>query len=86
MFTIPHIPFKKNATGQYEPGELDILGDLEIDYEIWDIKLSNASISPTPSILTIKNGFCTLALQDLTLNLTADYSYITNPPILADIG
>ena len=62
------------------------MNELEIDYEIWDIKLSSASISPTPSIVTIENGYCTLSLKDLTLNVTADYSYVTNPPILADIG
>jgi hypothetical protein len=86
VITIPHFPFKKNATGEYGPGVLDILGDFEIDYEMWDLKLASASISPTPSIITIENGFYTLAITDLTLNMTADYTYITNPPLFADIG
>lgn len=66
--------------------DLNILGDFDLSFEIQDLHIANASISPTPPIVQIHNGYVTLAVQDLTLNVTSDYSYISDPPIFADIG
>ena len=60
--------------------------DLVINYELEDIHVDSASIDPTPPILTINDGSVTFAVQNLNVNVTADYSYISEPPIFADIG
>ena len=61
--------------------------DLVFDVEIQNVKLENSTISPTPPIVTINNsGSITVAFTNLTLNLTMDYSYISDPPIFADLG
>jgi len=36
--------------------------------------------------MTINNGNVTFAVQNLAVNLTSDYSYVSDPPIFADIG
>ena len=76
VFTLPTI------TGN----DKKLVGEMDVDYEFSEMKISNASISPAVPIVKINNGWCTVAVKDLTLNLTADYSYITDPPVFADIG
>ena len=62
--------------------------DVLISYEIENIKIHNASIDPSPSgvVLSDDNTGVTVGFKNLTFSLEADYSYITEPPILADIG
>ena len=68
-------------------GTLSLLDeDLVFNYELEDIHIASATIDPTPPIITINNGSVTLAVKNLNLNVTADYSYISEPPIFADIG
>lgn len=60
--------------------------DLKFDTELWDLKVISASIDPTPSIVQINYGDITLGGANLSINLTASYSYISDPPIFADMG
>lgn len=60
--------------------------DLVINYDLEDIHVVSASLDPTPPLLTINDGSVTFAVQNLNVNVTADYSYISEPPIFADIG
>ena len=66
---------------------LNLTDDVSLDIELEHLKISNATISPSTPILTINTDEGLLfAFSDLTLNITADYSYIMDPPIFADIG
>ena len=57
-----------------------------IFYDLESFGLEKASIDKTPSIVQINNGDITFGLYNLFLNLTSGYSYISEPPIFADIG
>ena len=60
---------------------------MTFDYEIDGLKIAAASIDPTPPIITIKDGpGVTFEVQNLFFNVTADYSFVSDPPIFADIG
>ena len=76
-------------TFQDHNGSLDFLDEgegLVIDYILNNLHITNATIDPEPSIVTIKNGFVTFAFQNLAVNLTSDYQFMANPPIFGDIG
>ena len=57
-----------------------------IFYDLESFGLEKASIDKTPPIVQINNGDITFGLYNLFLNLTSGYSYISEPPIFADIG
>ena len=57
-----------------------------INYDFESFGLEKATIDKKPSIVQINNGDITFGLYNLFLNLTSTYSYITEPPIAADIG
>ena len=79
--SLPKLSIKEIA------GSLPLLDeDLVISYELEDIHVSSATIDPTPPIVTINEGSVTMAVSNLNVNVTADYSYISEPPIFADIG
>ena len=88
VFNVPHLPCPQGNFTECSDatGFLEIVGDFNVTYEIQNLHVASASISPTPPLVTIKNGYVTMAVQDLTLNVTSDYSYITEPPVFADIG
>jgi len=70
-------------------GTLDLLdSDLSLEYELDNLKIANASIDPTPPLVTINDKIkgVTMAFSNLNLELQGDYSYVSDPPIFADIG
>ena len=68
-------------------GTLPLLeDDLSINYSLKGLKVVGASIDPTPPLIKINNGEFTVAVSNLNFNLTTDYQFISDPPILADIG
>ena len=82
-FTIPG----PNAVKEKIIGDIKLFDeDLVFDYELWNLKVVSASLDPEPSIVQINYGDVTLGGNNLSINLTADYSYISDPPIFADMG
>ena len=70
-------------------GALDLLdSDLSLEYELDNLKVAYASIDPTPPIVAINDKIkgVTMAFSNLNLELQGDYSYVSDPPIFADIG
>ena len=70
--------------------DTDTLGDEDvlISWELENIKIRNASIDPSPSgvVLSDDDTGVTVGFKNLTFKLEADYHYITDPPIFADLG
>ena len=60
--------------------------DLIINYTLMGAKVANASIDKEPPLINIGDGDFTFAFSNLNINLTSDYKFISDPPILADIG
>ena len=68
-------------------GTLPLLDhDLVFNFEFNETHLANATIDPTPPLVTIHDGSVTFAVENLNLNVTTNYSYVSDPPIFADIG
>lgn len=61
---------------------------MSLEYELDNLKIAYASIDPTPSLVTINDKIkgVTMAFSNLNLELQGDYSYVSDPPIFADIG
>ena len=60
--------------------------DLVIDYTLMGAKVANASIDKEPPVIKIGDGDFKFAFSNLNINLTSDYKFMSDPPILADIG
>jgi len=61
--------------------------ELSFDFELDGLKIKSASIDPTPPIVTITNEKgIVFAFNNLTMNIVSNYSYVSDPPIFADIG
>lgn len=75
--------------GPIKKDDVPILDDeLNISFELDNFKISKASVDPSPSGVVLSddiNGI-TVGFQNLTFSIQGDYSYITDPPIFADIG
>ena len=68
-------------------GELPLLdNDLVFNFELEETHLASATIDQTPPLVTINDGSVTFAVENLSLNVTTNYSYVSDPPIFADIG
>ena len=61
--------------------------ELVFNYELNETHVSSASIEQAPPLVKINDdGSITLAVDNLNLSLVSNYSYISDPPIFADIG
>ena len=60
--------------------------ELSIDYTLMGLRIANASIDPDTPFIKIGDGDFTFAFSNLDINLTTDYKFMSDPPILADIG
>lgn len=60
--------------------------DLTINYTLMGAKVANASIDKEPPLINIGDGDFKFAFSNLNINLTSDYKFMSDPPILADIG
>ena len=59
---------------------------LKIDFNVTELQLNNLSIDNTFKLLELFDGGAVFGLKNLTGNVNFDYQYVTDPPILADIG
>ena len=60
--------------------------EFTIDYTLMGLRIASASIDSQPPLIQIGDGDFTMAVSNLTFNLTSDYKLMSEPPILADIG
>ena len=65
-----------------------VLGDdMSVDFELDSFKIINASMDYNISnVKIIDNEGIIFRFQNLQFGLSGDYSFITDPPIFADIG
>jgi len=65
-----------------------VLGDdMSVDFELDSFKIINASMDyNTSNVKIIDNEGIIFRFQNLQFGLSGDYSFITDPPIFADIG
>lgn len=58
-----------------------------LNFSIWNANLKNMSINNKTELVTLgEDNSITLNLLDLKGEVNASYRYITDPPILADVG
>ena len=60
--------------------------EMTIDYKLMGLRIANASIDSEPPLIQIGDGDFTMAVSNLTMNVTTDYQFMSDPPIFADIG
>ena len=64
-----------------------ITGLGSVNMSIWDFNLRNMSIGTKERIITLgENNLVRLNMKDFKADLNTSYAYLTNPPLLADIG
>ena len=56
------------------------------DFNITNINIADAYLDGLTPIVKIGDGQMRFEIADFTLELAFDYEFITDPPILADIG
>ena len=78
VFTIDDASPKKPITPLGEDS-------ISFDVELKNLRIDQFTLGTTP-IVTIDSGKCLLNLTDVTLKVMTDYSFISDPPIFADIG
>jgi len=60
---------------------------ISVSFNLTDLKISNLKADPDTPLLDLKgNDEAVLQIKGFSGNVTADYMFITDPPILADIG
>ena len=59
---------------------------ISFDYNLTGFAFADANYDGAVPIMTVGNDEVRLQLSNLTLNLTLDYAYVSDPPIFADIG
>lgn len=57
-----------------------------VDYNITDFAIYDADYNGTVTIAVIEENEVLFQLNNLTLNVTCNYAYVSDPPIFADIG
>jgi hypothetical protein len=58
----------------------------EVNFNISNIHVDEASINGSIPILLLEEGQVKVEIGDLNLKIVFDYEFVTNPPILGDIG
>ena len=75
-----------NATNlNYTNVTVPVVG-LDVDLNITGLKVAESSVNASMPIIKINEDSGVFQFSDLNLNFTFDYFYVTNPPILADMG
>lgn len=66
----------------------ELFDDISIDFEFDSFKIVEAGFDTSPSCVKIKDPGqgVTIGFENLYFSLIGDYSFITDPPIAADIG
>ena len=59
---------------------------ISVDYNLTSFAIEDANYNGAIPIMTVYKDEARLQLSNLTLNLTLDYAYVSDPPIFADIG
>lgn len=59
---------------------------ISFDYNLTGFAFADANYNGAVPIATVIQNQVRLQLSNLTLNLTFDYAYVSDPPIFADIG
>ena len=67
-------------------GTLPIEEIISFDYNLTGWAFADANYNGAVPIVKVSKDMARIQLSNLTLNLTADYAYVSDPPILADIG
>ena len=59
---------------------------ISFDFNLTSFAFADANYNGAVPIMTVYKDEVRLQLSNLTLNFTVDYAYVSDPPILADIG
>ena len=73
------IPDQTNKT-------LSIEDVISFDFNLTGFAFADADYNGAVPIVTVASDEVRVQLSNLTLNLTFDYAYVSDPPIFADIG
>lgn len=65
---------------------VDVGGIIDLSFNLTSISFNNCSLDASPSLLEIGSNQATFSISNLSLGIEMDYAYVTDPPILADIG
>ena len=63
-----------------------IAGLLNVTADIENVKLLNFSLDNSQELMKLGDNQAVFSIYDLVGHLQFDYSYLTDPPLLADIG
>jgi len=74
------VPFK-NITNQQIS-----LDNFTVDFNISNIKIAEATFNGDVPLIEIGQDQLTLEISDLDIKFVFDFEFISDPPILADIG
>ena len=67
-------------------GTLPIEDIISFEYDLTSFAFEYADYNGAVPIMSVEKDLVHFQLSNLTLNLTFDYAYVSDPPILADIG
>ena len=67
-------------------GTLYISDIISVDYNLTDFAFEYGDYNGSISIAAIEDNSVTFQMNNLTINLTLNYAYVSDPPIFADIG
>jgi hypothetical protein len=65
---------------------IDVLGYFNISLNISNVNITNIDLPQNDTLIELHEGYLFLNLQDLCLNVNSNYSFIMDPPIVADLG
>ena len=67
-------------------GTLPISDIISVEYNLTDFAFEYGDYNGSVSIAAIEDNSVTFQMNNLTINLTLNYAYVSDPPIFADIG
>lgn len=76
-------PFSPNQTQNIS---INIEELIQISANLTNIKIIDISFDKSVRQVTLGDDTATFATKNITVNCSIDYEYITDPPILADLG
>ena len=65
---------------------INVMDLFNLTLNISNVNITNFDIPQTESLIELHDHYLYLNLKDLCVNVSSNYSYIMDPPILADIG
>jgi len=67
--------------------ELNVLDIVSFEMSVTNFAFTQSAISSAqPQVQLLDDSYARFTLKDLTLDIEFDYSYVSDPPIFADIG